>query len=164
MSDPEPIDKIIKKIKKKYDKDSENWSVNSSIDKDGNKEMLISQQPNSYLLKMRALTAKTNMSYGKELKNLDEEINKEIESHTPKNSKKINNKEELLQLFGMMVPINPKKKDVIYMSGIEHISSNRMNQQKLKIDEKESNADKLFRYYLRKRWEREQALRNSMYL
>ncbi|UYP48276.1 hypothetical protein NEF87_004561 [Candidatus Lokiarchaeum ossiferum] len=161
MSNPEDISVIMKKIKKKWDTDPENWSVLGNVDKDGNREMLISQQPNSYWLKMRTLTSQSNMAYGKELTKIDDEINFKL--NEGKKAKSISSKEELLQLFGMMVPDN-RKKDLIYMSGVEKYSPEQMAHQKEKIEEKNPEADKLYRLYLQKKWEREQALREGMYM
>ncbi len=161
MNDPDDISVIMKKIKKKWDSDPENWSVLGNVDKDGNREMLISQQPNSYWLKMRTLTSQSNMAYGKELTNIDDEINNQLFGE--KKAKQITSKEELIQLFGMMVP-DSRKKDMIYMSGVEKFSPKHMEHQKDKIEEKNPEADKLYRLYLRRKWEREQALREGMYM
>ena len=160
MVDPKPIDSIIRKIKKKWDKDKENWSIISNHDRDGNKEMLITQAPNTYWLKMKTVTARSQMAYGVEIKNLDDEIGKKIKTHE-KIHGKTNTKQELMQLFGLIVP---SKKDILYTAGVEQISPQKVQDQKEKIEEKEKDADKLFRLYLRKKWEREQALREGMYL
>ena len=96
----------------------------------------------------------------KELKNIDEEINKEIRGSTNV-SLPINSNEDLMHLFGLMVP---SRKDVIYTAGVERFSPKLVAEQKTKIEEKESDADKLFRMYLKKKWEREQELRENMYL
>ncbi|MHA1720277.1 MAG: hypothetical protein DRO88_13195 [Promethearchaeia archaeon] len=160
MVDPEPIDRVIRKIKKKWDADKENWSVISNHDKDGNKEMIITQAPNSYWLKMKTITARSTMAYGLEIKNLDDEINKKIKTNK-KISGKSNVEQELKQLFGLIVP---SKKNIYYTTGIEEISPQKVQHQKDKIEEKQKDADKLYRLYLRKKWEREQALRDGMYL
>ena len=160
MVDPKPIESIIRKIKRKWDVDKENWSILSNHDKDGNKEMLITQAPNSYWLKMKTITARSQMAYGKEIKNLDEEISNKIKTHE-KIHGKTNTNQELLQLFGLIVP---SKKDILYTAGVEQISPQKVQNQKEKIEEKEKDADKLFRLYLRRKWQREQALRDGMYL
>lgn len=160
MTEPEPIDKIMRKIKKKWDKDPEGWSVLGNVDRDGNREMFINQAPNSYWLKMRTLTSQSNMAYGKELRNIDDEINEKL-LNTSNKPKKLQNKDDLMQIFGMMVP---SKKDVIYTAGVERFSPDLAKEHKTKIEEKESEADKLYRMYLRKKWLREQELRENMYL
>ena len=160
MVDPKPIDSIIRKIKKKWDVDKENWSILSNHDKDGNKEMLITQAPNSYWLKMKTVTARSKMACGVEIKNLDDEISKNLKTHE-KIQGKSNTQQELMQLFGLIVP---SKKDILYTTGVEQISPQKVQNQKEKIEEKEKDADKLFRLYLRRKWQREQALREGMYL
>lgn len=160
MGDVEPIDGVIRKIKKKWDQDPENWSVLGNIDKDGNNEMLISQAPNTWWLKMRAVNAYQNMAFGKELTNLDTEINKQILAD-PNYVKKLNPQEEMLRLFGMVVP---SKKDMIYTSGVELHSPKLVKTQKEKIEEKESEADRLFRKYLREKWAKEQFEREGLYM
>ena len=157
MADPEPIEEIMQKVKRKWDIDKENWSVISNFDKDGNKEMIISQTPNAYWLKMRTISAYNAMAYGKEIRNLDDEIAKESKN----NANNADSKEKLLQLFGMIVPT---RKDLIYTTGIEKVSLPEIQSSKMKIEQKEADADKLFRLYLRKKWEREHELRNNMYL
>ena len=82
MVDTEPIDHVMRKIKKKYDTDQENWNVIGNADKDGNREMFISQQPNTYWLKMKQINAYSHMVLGSELTNLDDEINKNIGDFT----------------------------------------------------------------------------------
>ncbi len=160
MSDPEPIENVVRKIKKKWEQDKENWSVVSGVDRDGNREMLINQAPNTYWLKMRQITAHNNMAFGKELTNIDDEISKQING---KSAKSISNKEDLLQLFGMVVP--SKKDDKVYtMAGTEKVSNEQIHEQKQKIEEKDTDADKLYRLYLRKKWERQQEMRENMYL
>ncbi len=161
LTEPEEISKVIKKIKQKWDKDPENWEVLGNVDKDGNREMLITQQPNSYWLKMRTLTANSHLAMGKELKNIDNEI--DLKVNGIKKFDSIKSKEQLINLFGMMVP-DKSKKDVIYLSGVEKYSPEVVGLQKEKIEEKNPDADRLYRLYLRKKWEREQALRNGMYL
>ena len=160
MPEPKPIDSILRKIKKKWDKDKENWSIISNHDRDGNKEMLITQAPNSYWLKMKTITSRSKMAYGVEIKNLDEEISKNLKTHEKIHGKS-DSQQELMQLFGLIVP---SKKDILYTAGVEQISPQKVQNQKEKIEEKEKDADKLFRLYLRKKWEREQALRDGMYL
>jgi len=160
MGEPEPIEGVMRKIQRKWENDKEGWSVLGNVDKDGNREMLISQSPNSYWLKMRTINAYSQMALGKELKSIDDEISKEIQGSTNV-ALPINSQEDLMHIFGMMVPSH---KDVIYTAGVERFSPKIMNDQKSKVEQKEPEADKLFRLYLRKKWEREQELRENMYL
>ncbi len=161
MADPDSIEKTIKKIKKKWEQDNENWSVLSGTDRDGNQELLINQAPNAYWLKMRQITAHSSMAMGKELRNIDEDITKDLAGD--RKLKPIQTEAELLQLFGLVVP--SRKDNTIYsMSGAGLYSQDKMQTQKGKIEEKDTDADKIYRLYLQKKWAREQALREGMYL
>ena len=161
MADPDSIEKTIKKIKKKWDQDQENWSVLSGMDHDGNQEFLINQAPNAYWLKMRKLTDRSTMALGKELRNIDEDITKKLTGESK--LKSIQSEADLLQLFGLVVP--SRKDNTIYsMNGAGLYSPEKMRTQKGKIEEKETDADKLYRMYLQKKWAREQALREGLYL
>ena len=53
--DTEPLGNIIKGIKKKYDKDKENWKVMGGVDKVGNTDLIISQNPNLWWIKSKAI-------------------------------------------------------------------------------------------------------------
>jgi hypothetical protein len=156
--DPEPIDHVMRKIKKKYDQDQNNWSVIGNQDKDGNREMLISQQPNTFWLKMRQINPYSYLSLGSELTNIDDEINK----NTGEQSKAIQSKKEMLQLFGMMVPT--EKKDVIYTAGVERFSPALSQDVKNKIEEKTPKADFEFRKKIRQKWEHDHMEKDNLYL
>ena len=160
MGDTEPIEHIMRKIKRKWDEDKENWKVLSNLDRDGNQEMLISQDPNTYWLKSRTISAHRNMSYGQELTNLDTEIDKKLHGSSSKSSS-IQSEQDLVHLFGMMVPT---KKDILYTGGVALHSPKIAQEQKSRIDEKDPHADAEFRKYLRKKYEREYMQRNGMYL
>ena len=161
MADPDSIEKTIKKIKKKWDQDKENWIVLSGTDRDGNQEFLIDQAPNSYWLKMRKISDRSSMALGKELRNIDEDITKNLMGD--RQLKSIQSEADLLQLFGLVVP--SRKDNTVYsMNGAGLYSPEKIQAQKAKIEEKETDADKMYRLYLQKKWAREQALREGMYL
>jgi hypothetical protein len=157
MGDPVEIDHVMHKIKRKYDSDPTNWKVISNEDKDGNREMFISQQPNTYWLKMKQINPYSHMALGTELTNIDDEISKQLHD----NSNSIKSKKDLMQLFGM---VTPSKKDVIFTTGVEHYSPELSNETKKKIEEKDSNADVEFRKKIREKWRKEQVEREGMYL
>ncbi len=162
MSEPEPIDRIMRKIKKKWEADPEGWSVLGNVDRDGNREMFINQAPNSYWLKMRTITAHKNLAFGKELRNIDDEINEKVYGSKANNATKpIQSQQDLIQLFGLMVP---SKKDILYTAGVERFSPDLAKEQKEIINEKETDADKIYRLYLRKKFQREFEFRENMYL
>lgn len=158
MPEADPIDHVLRKMKKKYDQDQDNWSVISNEDKDGNREMFISQQPNTYWLKMRQVNPHSYLSLGTELTNIDDEINKKAGN----SSKPIRSKQELLQLFGMMVPT--EKKDIIYAAGVERFSPSISKDIKEKIEEKNPKADFEFRKKIRQKWEYEHIDKDNLYL
>ena len=73
-----PISKVIKKMKKQYDKDPKDWKIISSKDKDSNTDTLITKQPNTYWLKSKKLSPYSALSMGTVLKNIDNEIDNNI--------------------------------------------------------------------------------------
>lgn len=162
MNGIEPIDQTLKKIKKRWDDDKEGWYVLSNIDRDGNKEMIIGQEPYSWWLKMRTVTPYEHMAYGKEIRNIGEEINEKIRR---KQAKALDPNEQLfkqLGLFAMGVPI-PKKQEILFTSGMHLHDPESVNEHKNIVEEKEKDADALYRKYLREKWKRIHQLRDNMY-
>ena len=147
----------MRKIKKKWDNDPNNWSVISNEDKDGNREMFINQNPNTYWLKMKQISPYSNLALGTELKSIDDEITKKYGDK----SQSIKSKQDLMQLFGMMTP---SKNDILYTTGVERFSPELSNEMKGKIEEKSPHADKEFRKKIREKWERDHFDREGMYL
>ncbi len=162
MGKIEPIDKTLKKIKKKWEQDKEGWSVLSNVDKDGNKEMMISQAPNTWWLKMKQITPYRNMAFGQDVKNMNDEIDQKIQSLGGDKGKKDPELLKRLGLFAMGVPV-PKKKEMLFTSGVEMHNSELVEEQKEIIEEKDKDADRLYRKYLREKWKRTQQLRDNMY-
>ncbi|MBD3353244.1 MAG: hypothetical protein GF364_17320, partial [Candidatus Lokiarchaeota archaeon] len=82
--DPMPLSKIIKRIKNKYDKDDDeekkNWKVRGGTDEQGNKDMLITRDPDAWYVKSKQIDPVKHISFGNELyiRNLDEDIQSEI--------------------------------------------------------------------------------------
>jgi len=124
-----PVREIIKKIKKKYDKDPEDWKVTGCKDKYGNQDTLVTHPPNTYWLKSKAINPFSAISHGSVVRHLDDEINKEIgKKLTP---------DEMLRLFGFIVPISSDS--AIITSGIERFSQQKGKFLKDKITEKKKN-------------------------
>ncbi|MHA1338564.1 MAG: hypothetical protein ACTSRZ_02370 [Promethearchaeota archaeon] len=155
-----PLSSIIKKIKRKYDEDEEKelWKVHGGEDKHGNKEMIISRDPNAWFIKSKMIDPLRAISFGKELyiKDLNAEIQAEI------NKKKFNPHEVFHQIFGMAVPISEKQ--LIAASGIQRVAKKEMDFIQTKINEKYPNTEKKIRNKLRKTWQTEFSDRESMYL
>ncbi len=163
LTNIEPIDKTLRKIKKKWDKDQENWTVFSNIDRDGNREMMINQAPTTWWLKMKQISPYNSMAYGKEIRNIGSEITEKIEESGGKAISKNKDLLKQLGLFAMGVPI-PKKEEILYTSGVEMHNPEVVNTQKAEAEEKETDADRLYRKYLREKWKRTQQLRDNMYM
>jgi len=125
-----PISNIVKKMKKEYDKDSKDWRILGSRDEKGNKDTFISKKPNTYWLKSKQLSPFSALSMGTVVRNLDKDIDKETYG------KKLS-KEDMINLFGMVVPIN-KNQNVI-ASGIEKYSQKEGDYFKKIIKERNSN-------------------------
>ncbi len=152
--DVESVDKIISKIKKKYDQDSEGWRVTGGKDPYGNKDMFIQQAPNTWWLKSKEISPFQSIMYGKEIKNIDEEIDKKIRDSNM-------GKDELLALFGLAVPT--KKEEVIFTQGIADMNKKRASQIEEKIAEKDKNASKNLRKQINHMFQKHYPDRETMY-
>jgi len=126
-----PVSNVIKKMKKEYDKNPKNWRIIGSNDNRGNKDTFIEKKPNTFWLKSRKLSPFSALSMGTVVKNIDRDIDEEIYG-------KELSKEDMLSLFGMMVPI--KKNKNIIASGIENFSRERGNHIRKVIEEKKPNV------------------------
>ena len=124
-----PISKIVKKMKKEYDRDSKDWSVIGSKDDQGNTDTFINKKPNLYWLKSKQLSPYSALSMGTVVRNIDKDIDEKI-------GKKMS-PDDMLRFFGMVVPI--KKDQNVIASGIEKYSQNHGNHLKQIIKEKDSN-------------------------
>ena len=158
--DPEALGNIIKGIKKKYDKDKENWRVMGGVDKVGNTDLIISQNPNLWWIKSKAIDQnpmnQRAISYGKELRNIDDDINKEF------NRKKIDSKDVFHSLFGMSVPVS--QKDIITAAGIQRIAPREMNVLKKRIDNIHPDTELHLRKKINKSWKKNFPIRDNIYL
>jgi hypothetical protein len=125
-----PVSNIIKKMKKEYDKDPKNWRIIGSTDNKGNKDTFIEKKPNTFWLKSRKLSPFSALSMGTVVKDLDRDIDEEIHG-------KELSQEEMLSLFGMVVPV---KNQSIIASGIENFSRERGNHIRKVIKEKKPNV------------------------
>ena len=154
--DPETLGRIIKGIKKKYDKDKENWKVYGGVDKNGNSDLLIGQDPNLWYIKSKNIDPFRAISYGKHLTSIDDNISREI------NKTKQDSKDVFHSLFGMSVPVS--EKDIISAAGLARISPREMNFIKKKIDDRYPNIDKNLRKKVQKSWKKQFPDRDNIYL
>jgi hypothetical protein len=127
-----PISHIIKKMKKEYDKDPKDWRIVGHRDKNGNKDTFIKKKPNTFWLKSRKLSPYSALSMGTIIRNIDRDIDQEV------CGKEIS-KKDMLSLFGMVVPINKKKQNIV-ASGIENYSREKGSHFKKIIGERKPNV------------------------
>lgn len=126
-----PIKPIVKKLKKEYDSDPTDWRVIGSKDEHGNTDTFITKKPNAYWLKSKMLNPYSSLSMGTIVRNID----KDIDEASGKG--KSLSPDEMLRLFGMIVPI--KKDQNIVASGIEKYSQKHGDYLKKIIGERDSN-------------------------
>lgn len=123
------IQSVVKKMKKDYDKDPKDWRVIGAKDKHGNTDTFIAKKPNAYWLKSKQLSPFSALSMGTIVKKIDQEIDEQIG--------KTLTQEEMLRLFGMVVPIKADKS--IIATGIEKYSQSHGDYLKKIISEQNSN-------------------------
>lgn len=159
-NDPLPLSKIIKGIKKKYDEDDdkEAWAVRGGRDSEGNKDMLITKDPDAWYIKSKQVDPFRHISYGTELniKSLDDEIAAES------GRKKFDPKQAFHQLFGMAVPTS--EKELISASGIQRVSKPEMDFVNTRLDERYPNIRNKMRKKVRKTWKKQFPDRDNVYL
>ncbi|MBY9007398.1 MAG: hypothetical protein KGD63_11640 [Candidatus Lokiarchaeota archaeon] len=126
-----PISNIVKQMKKHYDKNPKDWKVTSSNDKDYNTDTFINKKPYTYWIKSKQLNPFSAISMGTVVKNIDKEIDENIYG-------KQMSKEDMLKVFGMVVPI--KKDKNIITTGIENFSQKKGDHFKQIIKEIDSNV------------------------
>ncbi len=128
-----PIKPIIKKLKKEYDKDPNDWRVIGSRDDQGNTDTFITKKTNAYWLKSKMLSPYSSLTMGSIVRNIDRDIEEEVSKG------KTLSPDEMLRLFGMVVPI--KKDKNIVAAGIETYSQQQGNYLKEIAGERDSNLE-----------------------
>ena len=124
-----PVKTIVKKMKKEYDKDPKDWRVIGSKDEQGNYDTLITKKPDAYWLKSKALSPYSSLTMGSIARNINKDIDEAV-------GKRLS-PDEMLRLFGMIVPI--KKDQNIIAAGIEKYSQTQGGHLKKVIEEQNSN-------------------------
>lgn len=136
-----PIQSVIKKMKKDYDKDPVDWRVIGSKDNRGNYDTFLTKKPNAYWLKSKQLSPFSALSMGTIVRKIDQDIDEQV-------GKKLT-AEDMLRLFGMVVPI--KKDKSVIAAGIEKFSQFHGDYLKKIIHERDSNLG----YQMAKRIDKE---------
>ena len=149
-----PIKSIIKKMKKEYDKDSTDWRVIGSKDRDGNLDTIISKKPNHFWLKSKQLSPFSALSMGSVVRNLDKDIDEKM-------GKKMS-PDEMFRFFGMVVPIEADKN--IIASGIERYSQKQGDYLKKVIHENNSNLAYQLRHRIEREFSRKHTQRKNLYI
>ena len=127
-----PISSVVKKMKKAYDKDPRGWGIIGSNDKDGNLDTIITKKPNAYWLKSKQLGPYSSLAMGSYIRNIDKDIDSKMGKQL--------SPDEMLRLFGMVVPIKGSQGDQnIIAAGIEKYSQQHGNYLKKVIGERDSN-------------------------
>lgn len=124
-----PIKTVIKKMKKHYDQDSKGWRIIGTNDDHGNTDTLITKKPDAYWLKSKMLNPYSSLTMGATVRNIEKDIDEKV-------GKKMS-PDDMLRLFGMIVPVNADQN--IIAAGIEKYSHNHGNYLKKIIQEKETN-------------------------
>ena len=150
MVEIEPIDAQFRKIKRKFDDDKADWRVLSSLDPRGNKDLFISQRDDLWQIKTKPLSPVTGIASTCHVRNLDEDIQKEIGARGIEGSK---------FLFSMVVP--QRKDPAILASGIESFSESR----KLKdmLADKHKSLEKDLTDDVEKTFEKQHPQRKTLY-
>ncbi len=151
-----PIKPIIKKLKKEYDKDPNDWRVIGSKDDQGNTDTFITKKPNAYWLKSKMLSPYSSLTMGTIVRNIDRDIEEEVgkgKSLSP---------DEMFRLFGMVVPI--KKGKNIVAAGIEKYSQQHGNYLKKIVGERDSNLEYQMAKRIDEEFTKKHPLRKNLYI
>jgi hypothetical protein len=149
-----PIKHIVKKMKKDYDKDPKDWRVIGSKDNKGNNDTFITKKPNTYWLKSKQLSPYSALSMGTVVRKIDQDIDNQV-------GKKLS-PDEMLRLFGMVVPI--KKDQNVVAAGIEKYSQEHGDYLKKIISEKNPNLGHQMAKKIDQEFRRKHPQRDGLYL
>jgi len=149
-----PISKIVKQMKKEYDRDRKDWRVIGSRDDKGNSDTFITKKPNAYWLKSKQLSPYSALSMGTAIRNLDKDIDEKIGKKMSPN--------DMLRFFGMIVPI--KKDQNIIATGIEKFSQEHGNYLKELINERDPNIGPALGRRIDKEFTKKHPQRRGLYI
>ncbi|HMF33355.1 MAG TPA: hypothetical protein VKK79_18155 [Candidatus Lokiarchaeia archaeon] len=150
----EPVGKIIKKIKRRFDEDPENWQAVAGVDNLGNNDLFIGQQPRLWQIKSKPLSPFTSIAMGTSApRRLDDDINQRIGIQSPT---------DFNQLFGMLVPVN--KEETIIASGIENFSQKKARILKDRMKETDSDVQKELKKSVEDEFAKKHPERKNLYI
>ncbi len=153
MPEIEPIDAQFRKIKRRFDDDPKDWRVLSDIDTRGNKDMFINQREDLWQIKTKPLSPITGIARSCHVRNLDEDIQREIRSRGMDGEK---------YLFSMMIP--QTRNEALFAAGVESFANSKSKRLKEMIGEKEKNLEKDLADDVEKTFEKQHAQRRNMFM
>ncbi|MEX2680593.1 MAG: hypothetical protein Q6373_003285 [Candidatus Sigynarchaeota archaeon] len=153
MVEIEPIDAQFRKIKRRFDEDPKDWRVLSDIDPRGNKDMFISQREDLWQIKTKPLSPITGIARSCHIRNLDEEIQREIRARGMDGEK---------YLFSMMIP--QSRNEALFATGIESFANSKSKRLKEMLSEKEKHLEKDLADDVEKTFEKQQAQRRNLFI
>ncbi|NMC05005.1 MAG: hypothetical protein GYA24_07335 [Candidatus Lokiarchaeota archaeon] len=153
MPEFEPIDAQFRKIKRRFDDDPKDWRVLSDIDARGNKDMFINQRGDLWQIKTKPLSPMTGVARSCHVRNLDEDIQREIHARGVDGEK---------FLFSLMIP--QARNEALFAAGIESFTNSKSKRLKEMIGEKEKNLEKKLADDVEKTFEKQHAQRRNMFM
>ncbi|MHA1734228.1 MAG: hypothetical protein ACTSU5_20005 [Promethearchaeota archaeon] len=152
---PRKIDDVIRRIKKRFDQDPEDWRVYGGRDQRGNSDIFIQQHPHIWQIKLKPVDPFRNIAFGSPARRLDDEINEKI------NGKPGTRPDDLLRLFNMMVPISSEEN--VVASGIEQFSQSRAKDIREHLQEKNPNQEKGLQQEVEREFEKKFPGRSALF-
>jgi len=153
MVEIEPIDAQFRKIKRRFDDDPKDWHVLSDVDPRGNKDMFISQREDLWQIKTKPLSPITGIARSCHVRNLDDEIQREIRARGMDGEK---------YLFSMMIPQSRNK--ALFAAGVESFANSKSRRLKDMLSEKEKNLEKDLADDVEKTFEKQHAQRRNLFM
>ncbi|MFX1466598.1 MAG: hypothetical protein ACFFA5_09015 [Promethearchaeota archaeon] len=148
-----PAGEIIKDVKKRYDKDKENWSIFSGKDtKYGHYDTFIAQPPRLWQIKSELINPFQAIGLGiGPTRNIDEDIQRAVMEL----GKPIN--------FQALFP-QPKDNSAIFVRGVERFSTTATNRLKKEYDNTQNKVDSKLTKELEELVNKKYPSRKTMYL
>nr|MDO8108963.1 hypothetical protein [Candidatus Sigynarchaeota archaeon] len=151
--DIEPIDSQFRKIKRKFDEDPKDWHVLSDVDARGNKDLFINQHADLWQIKTKPLSPFTGIAKSCHVRNLDEDIQREIHARGFEGDK---------FLFSLIVP--QQRDEALIATGIESFTNSKSQKLKEMMNDKNKNMEKDLADDVEKTFEKNHAQRRNMFM
>jgi hypothetical protein len=155
MPEIEPIDAQFRKIKRRFDDDPKDWRVLSDIDARGNKDMFINQREDLWQIKTKPLNPISGIARSCHVRNLDDDIQKEIHSRGIDGQK---------FLFSMVIPQQERRDEALFAAGVESFTNTKSKRLKEMVAEKNKNMEKDLADDVEKTFEKQHSQRRNMFM